>query len=133
MSDSEAQIAAAHAEFMTKFKPEEERKINEAKDILTAREMTIDVEGFSFKVTTKILPKHIRLLSEAKSNYDESNPDYDKMMDPFARFMASICLDPQLDEAFWITYDNETGFLPDIVEYIIQKVDRYKPTIKSFR
>lgn len=133
MSDSEAQIAAAHAEFMTKFKPEEERKINEAKEVVSAKEMTIDVEGFVFKITTKILPGHIRLLTEAKSNYDETNPDYDKMMDPFARFMASICIDKTLDEKFWINYDNETGFLPDIVEYIIQKVDHYKPSIKSFR
>lgn len=133
MTDSQDKIAAAHAEFEQVFRPQEEKRTNEAKEAISSKEMNIDVEGFQFRITTKILPKHIRLLSEAKSNFDESNPDYDKLMDPFVRFMASICTDKSLDESFWAKYDEDTGFLPDIVEYIVKSVDHYKPSIKSFR
>ena len=126
-------IEQAHREFETKFKPDMTKANSEGAKVVLAKEMRIDVEGFEFWVTTKILPKHIRLVTASKTNYDKDNFDYDAIVEPMAQFMAEVCIDKNLNKEFWINYNNDTGFLPDIVEYIVSNTDQYKPQIKSFR
>lgn len=126
-------IEQAHREFETKFKPDMAKANSEGAKVVLAKEMRIDVEGFEFWVTTKILPKHIRLVTECKSNYDADSLNYDKIVEPLAQFMSEVCIDKSLTKEFWIDYNNDTGFLVDIVEHIISNTDQYKPQIKSFR
>lgn len=126
-------IEQAHREFETKFKPDMTKAIDEGAKVVLAKEMKIDVEGFEFWVTTKILPKHIRLVTASKTNYDQDNFNYDAIVEPMAQFMEEVCIDKKLTKEFWINYNNDTGFLPDIVEYIVSNADKYKPQIRSFR
>lgn len=133
---SEEEIARAHREFQTKFKPAEDKKTADELEAVLSTDMKIKVgegdEAFEFYVTTLIPPKLMRLITSS-TNMDTENFDYDSFIEPFAEFMEGVCLDKSMDKKFWIDYDYNTGYLPDIVSYIASHSERASPKIESFR
>lgn len=118
----------AHASFKD-FKKAEEKEINEGRLAVSEDILGIDVDGFQFEVTSKLTPYQIRI----GADYDEGST-YAEVMSVYAKFMASVCIDPRMKtQEFWIEFDEETGCLPDVVKFVISNAERQAPVIKKFR
>ena len=128
---SEEEVARAHREFQTQFKPHENKTISDGRSLVMSKEMKVKVDGFEFMVSTKILPRHMRLLSAAKVDADDF--DYDETMIPFAEFLADICIDKNYTKEWWLQYNEENGYLPQIVQYILKDCEVQSPNIETFR
>lgn len=118
----------AHASFKD-FKKKEEGEINEGRLAVSEDVIGIDVDGFRFEVTSKLTPHQIRI----GADYDD-NSSYTEVIAVYAKFMASVCIDPRMkSQEFWIEFDEETGCLPDVVKFVISNAERQAPVIKKFR
>lgn len=118
----------AHASFKD-FMKSENKDINEGKLAVLEDTIYIDVDGFQFEVSSRLTPRQVRLaadIDDAKS--------YTDIVKVFADFMATVAVHPSMkDPSFWIEYDDETGYLPDVVHYILDNSERQAPAIKKFR
>lgn len=118
----------AHASFRD-FKKNENMTVNEGKSAILAETIGIDVDGFQFEVVSKLTPQQVRLAADI-----EDAKTYNDIVKVFSEFMANVSVHPSMkSSAFWIDYDNETGYLPDIVNYILDNAERQAPVIKKFR
>ena len=127
----EEEVARAHREFQMEFKPKENKSISDGRNLVMSKEMKVRVDDFEFFVSTKILPRHLRLLSSAKVNEDSF--DYDETIVPFAEFLADICINKEYDKEWWIRYNEDNGYLPQIVQYIVKDCEIQSPKIETFR
>lgn len=119
----------AHASFKD-FKKKEDAEINEGKERVLSKTIKIDVEGFQFEVTGKLTPAQVRLAADI----DDDIISYSELASAYAQFMASVSVHPAMQcEDFWIEYDKETAYLPDIVTYVLKHAERVAPVIKQFR
>ena len=119
----------AHASFKD-FMRSENHEIAEGKLAVLEDTMHIDVDGFQFEVVSKLTPKQVRIAADISDDVKS----YSEIANVFARFMADISVHPSMkNESFWLEYDNETGYLPDIVNYILDNSERQSPAIKKFR
>lgn len=119
----------AHASFKD-FMRSENKEIAEGKLAVLEDTMHIDVDGFQFEVVSKLTPKQVRIAADISDDVKS----YSEIANVFARFMADVSVHPSMkNQSFWLEYDNETGYLPDIVNYILDNSERQSPTIKKFR
>lgn len=119
----------AHASFKD-FMRSENKEIAEGKLAVLEDTMHIDVDGFQFEVVSKLTPKQVRIAADISDDVKS----YSEIANVFARFMADISVHPSMkNPSFWLEYDNETGYLPDIVNYILDNSERQSPAIKKFR
>lgn len=119
----------AHASFKD-FMRSENKEIVEGKLAVLEDTMRIDVDGFQFEVVSKLTPKQVRIAADISDDVKS----YTEIANVFARFMADISVHPSMkNTSFWLEYDNETGYLPDIVNYILDNSQRQSPVIKKFR
>lgn len=119
----------AHASFKD-FMRSENKEIAEGKLAVLEDTMHIDVDGFQFEVVSKLTPKQVRIAADIGDDVKT----YSEIANVFARFMADIAVHPSMkNPSFWLEYDNETGYLPDIVNYILDNSERQSPAIKKFR
>lgn len=119
----------AHASFKD-FMRSENKEIAEGKLAVLEDTMHIDVDGFQFEVVSKLTPKQVRIAADIGDDVKT----YSEIANVFARFMADISVHPSMkNTSFWLEYDNETGYLPDIVNYILDNSQRQSPVIKKFR
>lgn len=119
----------AHASFKD-FMRSENKEIAEGKLAVLEDTMHIDVDGFQFEVVSKLTPKQVRIAADISDDVKS----YTEIANVFARFMADIAVHPSMkNTSFWLEYDNETGYLPDIVNYILDNSQRQSPVIKKFR
>ena len=108
----------------------ENREIAEGKLAVLEDTMHIDVHGFQFEVVSKLTPKQVRIAADISDDVKS----YTEIANVFARFMADISIHPSMkNESFWLEYDYETGYLPDVVNYILDNSERQSPAIKKFR
>lgn len=121
--------AEAHASFKD-FKRTENADINEGKSAVLSDTIGIDIDGFQFEVVSKLTPHQVRLAADIGENVTS----YIEIAKVFATFMASVSVHPAMkNQEFWLEYDNETGYLPDVVNYILENSERQAPVIKKFR
>lgn len=119
----------AHASFKD-FMRSENKEIAEGKLAVLEDTMHIDVDGFQFEVVSKLTPKQVRIAADISDDVKS----YAEIANVFARFMADISVHPSMkNPSFWLEYDNETGYLPDVVNYILDNSERQSPAIKKFR
>lgn len=119
----------AHASFKD-FMRSENKEIAEGKLAVLEDTMHIDVDGFQFEVVSKLTPKQVRIAADISDDVKS----YSEIANVFARFMADIAVHPSMKApSFWLEYDNETGYLPDVVNYILDNSERQSPAIKKFR
>lgn len=118
----------AHASFKD-FMKSENADVNAGKLAVLDDVIRIDVDGFQFEVTAKLTPRQVRLAADI-----EDAKSYSEIVNVFAKFMSQIAIHPDMkSEQFWVDYDNETGYLPDVVNYILDNAERQSPVIKKFR
>lgn len=118
----------AHASFKD-FMKNEEMEINAGKSAVIAESFGIEVDNFRFEVISRITPAQIRLIA----NVDE-NSSYNELIHYYAKFMAEVSVHPDMKSVkFWEDFDYETGYLPDVVGFIINNTERVGPVIKKFR
>ena len=119
----------AHASFKD-FMRSENHEIAEGKLAVLEDTMHIDVDGFQFEVVSKLTPKQVRIAADISDDVKS----YTEIANVFAKFMADVSVHPSMkNPSFWLEYDNETGYLPDIVNYILDNSQRQSPVIKKFR
>lgn len=119
----------AHASFKD-FMRSENKEIAEGKLAVLEDTMHIDVDGFQFEVVSKLTPKQVRIAADISDDVKS----YNEIANVFARFMADVSVHPSMkNPSFWLEYDNETGYLPDVVNYILDNSERQSPAIKKFR
>lgn len=119
----------AHASFKD-FMRSENKEIAEGKLAVLEDTMHIDVDGFQFEVVSKLTPKQVRIAADISDDVKS----YTEIANVFARFMADVSVHPSMkNPSFWLEYDNETGYLPDVVNYILDNSERQSPAIKKFR
>lgn len=119
----------AHASFKD-FMRSENKEIAEGKLAVLEDTMHIDVDGFQFEVVSKLTPKQVRMAADIGDDVTS----YSEIANAFSKFMASVAVHPSMkSQSFWLEYDNETGYLPDIVNYILDNSERQAPVIKKFR
>lgn len=118
----------AHASFKD-FQRKEEHEINEGRLAVSEDVLGIDIDGFRFEVTSKLTPHQIRM----GADYNSDNT-YTEIIEVYAKFMASVSIDSRMKTPeFWIEFDEETGYLPDVVKFVITNTERQAPVIKKFR
>lgn len=119
----------AHASFKD-FMKSESKELNEAKSILMSDTIGIEIDGFQFEVISKLTPAQVRLAADIGDDIKS----YSDISNAFSKFMAAVSVHEAMrNQEFWLEYDNETGYLPDIVNYILENVERQAPLIKKFR
>lgn len=119
----------AHASFKD-FMRSENKEIAEGKLAVLEDTMHIDVDGFQFEVVSKLTPKQVRIAADISDDVKS----YTEIANVFAKFMADVSVHPSMKTpSFWLEYDNETGYLPDVVNYILDNSERQSPAIKKFR
>ena len=119
----------AHASFKD-FMKSENKEVSEGKLAVLEDTLHVDVDGFQFEVVSKLTPKQVRLAADIGDNVTS----YSEIANVFAKFMASVSVHPSMkNPSFWLEYDDETGYLPDIVSYILDNSERQAPVIKKFR
>lgn len=119
----------AHATFRD-FKQKEDSEIVAGKSVVISDTLGIEVDGFRFEVSAKITPAQVRLAGDVP----DDPQSYSEIARVYAKFMASVAVHPDMKTPeFWIDYDNETGYLPDIVNYVLSNTERLSPVIKKFR
>lgn len=119
----------AHASFKD-FMRSENKEVSEGKLAVLEDTMRIDIDGFQFEVVSKLTPKQVRLAADISDDVKS----YSEIAKVFAKFMASVSVHPSMkDSSFWLEYDDETGYLPDVVNYILDNSERQSPVIKKFR
>lgn len=119
----------AHASFKD-FMKSENKEIAEGKLAVLEDTMHIDVDGFQFEVVSKLTPKQVRIAADISDDVKS----YSEIANVFAKFMADVSVHPSMkNPSFWLEYDNETGYLPDVVNYILDNSERQSPAIKKFR
>lgn len=119
----------AHASFKD-FMKTENRCVAEGKLAVLEDTMHIDVDGFQFEVVSKLTPKQVRIAADISDDVKS----YSEIANVFAKFMADVSVHPSMkNPSFWLEYDNETGYLPDVVNYILDNSERQSPAIKKFR
>lgn len=119
----------AHASFKD-FMKTENRSVAEGKLAVLEDTMHIDVDGFQFEVVSKLTPKQVRIAADISDDVKS----YSEIANVFAKFMADVSVHPSMkNPSFWLEYDNETGYLPDVVNYILDNSERQSPAIKKFR
>ena len=119
----------AHASFKD-FMKTENKEVAEGKLAVLEETIHIDLDGFQFEVASKLTPKQVRLAADI----DDDVSSYSEIADVFSKFMASVSVHPSMkNPSFWLEYDDETGYLPDIVNFILKNSERQSPAIKKFR
>ena len=119
----------AHASFKD-FMRSENKDIAEGKLAVLEDTIHIDIDGFQFEVVSKLTPKQVRLAADIGDDVSS----YSEIAKVFSKFMASVAVHPSMkDPSFWLEYDNETGYLPDVVNFILDNSERQSPIIKKFR
>ena len=119
----------AHASFKD-FMRSENKDIAEGKLAVLEDTIHIDIDGFQFEVVSKLTPKQVRLAADIGDDVSS----YSEIAKVFSKFMASVAVHPSMkDSSFWLEYDDETGYLPDIVSFILDNSERQSPVIKKFR
>lgn len=119
----------AHASFKD-FMRSENKEVSEGKLAVLEDTMRIDIDGFQFEVVSKLTPKQVRLAADISDDVKS----YSEIAKVFAKFMASVSVHLSMkDPSFWLEYDDETGYLPDVVNYILDNSERQSPVIKKFR
>lgn len=118
----------AHASFKD-FKKSENAEINAGRSAVIAETLGIEIDGFRFEVTSRITPAQIRLIARI-----DENSSYNELIECYAMFMAEVSVHPDMkNQKFWEDFDYETGYLPDVVGFIISNTERVSPAIKKFR
>lgn len=86
-------------------------------------------ERFRAEFRLNLLPKHERLLME----YSHEGRTLDEYYDAMAEVIAYMSVNPDHDKEFWLTFNEETGYLKALLSYLVGKSGEAKPNIRSFR
>lgn len=128
-------------EELTQYKNKVHSDNNRILQILTAgkaianQSVEHEFAGFKFK-TLAYVPKSIReeFVSKMTTLEDDDTVSFDDVNKIYANFVASICVEDELkDPEVWIQFDEVSGALASVGQYLFKELTINDAEVKTFR